>query len=604
MQLGGLLLPQLRPPRGRSRSYLQKFEQIRVARALERGWSKEQILEAYLNLVPFRGEVEGLPGAARLLLGKEVGALSADEGVVLAATLRSPNAPPQTIAERGCRLKQALISDGASSFAAITCERIAELAALVGSGGIPDARLQRVNVAPHVGRLLAERSPERREILTTLDSSLQRFAIEQLKAQLATLRTSNVADGAVLVVHNPTGRVLAYVGNSGAASSARFIDGVQAKRQAGSTLKPFLYGLAIERRFLTADTLLNDAPLELSVGSGVYRPKNYDGIYRGPVSVRVALASSLNIPAVLTAERVGVAPFVELLGKLRFGSLQPADLYGPSVALGSPVVSLWELVNAYRTLAQGGKFSGLTFEEGEESAGSTQIFSPEAAFIVSDILADRGSRSPTFGLENSLSTPYWSAAKTGTSKDMTDNWCIGFSREYTVGIWVGNFSGEPMHNVSGVTGAAPLWVRILDYLAARRGFSAAAPETPPGIQTAAREGGSEFYITGTEPHGGYNPVIAVERPLAIVSPPQGAILAIDPDIPAEVQKIPFQVEGAIPSGEWVLNGVHLADLPESILWAPQAGRHTLSVRDASGRELSAVSFSVRGMGELPANGAR
>ena len=187
-------------------------------------------------------------------------------------------------------------------------------------------------------------------------------------------------------------------------------------------------------------------------------------ISRATVSARTALASSLNIPAVRTLSLIGEETFVRKLSQLGFGQLKPNGFYGPSLALGSADVSLYELVNAYRTLANNGIWSELrvTFRKGKRR--KRRVYSDSAAFLVSDILSDREARSTTFSLENPLSTRFWSAVKTGTSKDMRDNWCIGYSEKYTVGVWVGNFSGEPMWDVSGITGAAPVWLEIMNHL--------------------------------------------------------------------------------------------------------------------------------------------
>ena len=266
----------------------------------------------------------------------------------------------------------------------------------------------------------------------TLDSGLQRLALDSLASQLFALNDQNVCDGAVLVLENKTGQVLAYATYSTDNSAAKYVDGVQAKRQAGSTLKPFLYGLAIDE-VLTAASVLDDAPLDISVAGGLYQPHNYDSEYRGPVSARVALASSLNVPAVLTLNLVGTELFLNRLRKMGIKDINEAgDYYGPSLALGSADVSLWELTNAYRTLANGGKYSDIFIYRliSAVNGNPRTVFSPEAVFIVSDILADREARSSTFGLENSLATKFWSAVKTGTSKDMRDNWCVGSLQIY------------------------------------------------------------------------------------------------------------------------------------------------------------------------------
>ena len=308
----------------------------------------------------------------------------------------------------------------------------------------PNYIAPRTTLAPHVAERLLKNRPKGATITCTLDAGLQRFALDSLADQLLDLRRQNVSDGAVLVLENKTGEVLAYAAFSTDQSGARHVDGIRAKRQAGSTLKPFLYGLAFDRRILTAASVLNDAPLDVAVAGGLYQPRNYDSAYLGPVSVRTALASSLNVPAVLTLNLLGPEAFLSKLRQMGIKEIsESGDYYGPSLALGSADVSLWELTNGYRALANGGQWSdAILTPDMAKMVNNKRILSREAAFIVSDILADREARSSTFGLENSLATKFWSAVKTGTSKDMRDNWCLGYSSEYTVGVWVGNYSGE------------------------------------------------------------------------------------------------------------------------------------------------------------------
>ncbi len=289
-------------------------------------------------------------------------------------------------------------------------------------------------------------------------------------------------------------------------AGARYVDGIQARRQPGSALKPLLYGMALEQRLLTAASLLEDTPLDLSVLGGLYRPKNYDERFRGLVTVRTALAASLNIPAVRTLELVGVEAFVQQLRRLGFeGMSEAGEYYGPSLALGSVDVSLGELVNAYRALANGGVWSPLHLMASEpEAKPARRVFSEQTAFLLSHILSDRDSRSVTFGLENPLATHFWSAVKTGTSKEMRDNWCIGYTRHYTVGVWVGNLFGEPMRNVSGVTGAAPIWLEVVSWLHHARPSPPISP--PPGVLATrvtfpaeVEPGRTEWFLRGTEP---------------------------------------------------------------------------------------------------------
>jgi penicillin-binding protein 1C len=377
------------------------------------------------------------------------------------------------------------------------------------------------------------------------------------------------------------------------------LDGVQARRQAGSTLKPFLYGLAFDRRILTPASLLDDSPLDIAVISGIYQPRNYDSQFKGFVTSRIALASSLNVPAVKTLSLVGIEPFLNRLRQLGIKGLhESGDFYGPSLALGSADVSLWELTNAYRCLANEGQWSGPRLTPGDDgSAREKRIFSREATFLISDILSDREARSATFGLENPLSTRFWTAVKTGTSKDMRDNWCIGYSRRYTVGVWTGNFSGEPMWNVSGVTGAAPIWMEMMDFL--HRDVSSVKKEPLSGLVrkkiefsqgvAATRE---EWFIRGTEPHsqnqrtGQFNP--------RILYPPSGTVMAIDPDIPPELQKVFFVSQVHEDDFQWVLNGSALEKTGRTIPWTPKAGKYSLAIANREEKILDYVYFEVRG----------
>ena len=479
----------------------------------------------------------------------------------------------------------------------------------------------RVALAPHAARRLLQPGTRLAPLRSTLHGALQRFATETLRHQLLAVRARNVEDGAVLVVENATGEVLAYVGGSDDLSRARYVDGIQARRQAGSTLKPFLYGLAFERRLLTPASLLEDTPLNLPVIGGLYRPQNYDEQFRGLVSVRTALASSLNVPAVRTLALVGAEPFLQQLRELGFAGLtESGDYYGPALALGSADVSLWEQVNAYRTLANGGVWSPLKMMLGEVPSPKSQVpssnlevfnpqsairnpqsgarlYSEETAFLVSHILADRESRSITFGLENPLATRFWSAVKTGTSKDMRDNWCIGFSQRYTVGVWVGNFSGEPMRDVSGITGAAPVWLEIMGWL--QRETPSLPLQPPQGVQVKhvvfpqeSEPARMEWFLTGTEPQVP-TLVLATGHP-RIVAPATGTLIALDPDIPRPLQRIVFQAQGHGTQLRWLLDGADLGAAAKIFLWEPAPGSHTLSLVDKERRLLDTIEFVVRG----------
>ena len=589
MQLASMLDPALRRPGG-PRSLPQKVRQMRVAWAIESSWSKPQILEAYLNLVTFAGELQGVGAVSHVLFGQAPHGLSTPESLVLAALLRAPNATSAKVVERAGKL-------GAVDHAELVLAA-ARLASISTPQGSP------VALAPHAAaRILKARDASARavRVASTLDGRLQRVVIDVLTRQLLAVRDQRVQDGAVLVVDNATGDVLAYVGGSGDLSTARHVDAVQARRQAGSALKPFLYALAFDQRLLTPASLLEDAPLEVATPTGLYRPHNYDEQFHGLVSVRTALAGSLNVPAVRTLGLVGAESMVQQLRRLGFaGLVEAGDFYGPSLALGSADVSLWEMVGAYRALATGGLWSPLRLTMAEPPRQSARVYSTLAAFQVSGILSDRESRSITFGLESPLATRFWTAVKTGTSKEMRDNWAVGYSRRYTVGVWVGNVNGEPMRNVSGVTGAAPVWLEVMMRL--HDGVPSEPPAPPTGLvgqQVAfidrVEPGRREWFQRGTEPAEADGSTGSATGALArIAAPAAGTILALDPDIPAGRQRVPFEARDAVAGQRWLLDGAVIGEATELLLWPAASGRHRLSLVAQDGRILDTVSFVVRG----------
>jgi penicillin-binding protein 1C len=653
MQLVGLLDADLALPRG-GRSVTTKIEQAAAALRIERQWSKAQILEAWLNLVPFRGEQVGVAAMSQALFQKAPSGLNAEESAIAAALLRAPNAQPAVVGQRACGVLKAQGRGDACA----TAQGFAELVLARAATATPaDASEQ---LAPHFARQVlgsfvaeagAARAAPPATLRTTLDAGTQRRARDALRQQLAELRDRDVEDGAVIVLDNASGDVLAWVGSSGELSQAAAVDAVVARRQAGSTLKPFLYEQAIEQRWLTAASVLDDAPTRLHTPSGLYIPQNYDHDFKGLVTVRTALGSSLNVPAVRTAVMVSPDRFARRLVALGLPIVKTGDFYGYGIALGSPEVTLLSLANAYRSLANGGLVSAPRLQLPAAGAGvaqSTRVMDAASSFIVADILADNGARVPTFGLDNALATRYWAAVKTGTSKDMRDNWCIGFSARYTVGVWVGNASGAPMHAVSGVTGAAPVWRTVMDalqrsdaanahpgrigpatprrgaapaprdargpagglfqvaYTAASPAASAGAPTPPaglvaqaidfPGHLEAAR---TEWFLAGTETAHVTLASAAGTAARLIASPDDKSIIAIDPDIPPAVQRLRFEaVDPPPPGAAWRLDGKRLG--PARLLpWSLWPGHHVLELLDATGAQLDRVTFDVRGAQAKP-----
>lgn len=610
MQLAGLLDAGGARPAG-GRTWSQKATQAWTARQLETRWRKTEILEAYLNKVPFRGELVGLPAMSQTLFGKHPAGLDAQESAIAAALVRGPNAPAAVVSRRACQVLT-LQQRSCTGIDLVLTQALARK----GAAALGEQR------APHLARWLMVRAPSGvPSVRSTLDARTQRLAQDVLQRHLLELAHREVEDGAVIVIDNASGEVLAWVGGSGALSSAAQVDAVMALRQPGSTLKPFVYGLAIEKRLLTPASLLQDAPVQLPTGAGLYIPQNYDRQFRGWVSVRTALGNSLNVPAVRAGAMLGADTLAEGLKRFGLPLKEPGGFYGPGLALGSAEVTLRDLANAYRTLANGGRWSPLRLQRdgpdvpaGARRVAEHRAITPQSAHLVTDILADNSARALSFGLHSALATRGFAAVKTGTSKDMRDNWCIGYTDRYTVGVWVGNASGSPMHDVSGVTGAAPVWASLVHAL--HEGHPSQAPKPPEGLRRQAIHfesdgaqplvdaGRAEWFLAGTEQsiwRLDTAPMAdAAGRPgRAIVSPQEGAILALDPDIPPHAQRLPLRSAWASPARNgprqgltWWLDGRLLASGAQHD-WLPMPGRHTLSLRQR-GQWLDEVHIEVRG----------
>jgi penicillin-binding protein 1C len=604
MQLAGLLDEDLR--RGSDgRSVVQKLGQTLSAQSLERQWRKDQILEAYLNLVPFRGELVGIEALSQTLFGKAAHGLNHLEAAMAVALVRAPNAKERQVAQRSCQVLKSLEPKP-------DCETVSLFvsAALARRDYAADE-----GIAPHVARQVAKQRAQSRTISTTLSAPLQRFAVQTLQTHLRELSGRNVQDGALVVLDNVSGEVRAWVGSSGTLSQAEQVDAVTALRQPGSTLKPFLYAQALAEKRITAASLLEDSSAQIQTSGGLYIPQNYDRHFKGWVSTRTSLGASLNVPAVRTLIMVGPDAFQKQLRRLGLPLQQSGDHYGFSLALGSAEVSLLDLSNAYRTLANGGRSGPTTLLRAAKASLQTApapapapalaampALDPRAAFIVSDIMSDPVARARTFGTDSVLATRYWTAVKTGTSKDMRDNWAVGYSQHYTVGVWVGNASGAPMWDVSGTTGAAPIWAAVMNFLHAQQ--SSQPPKPPPGMvhQRVKFEGNQteatreEWFIAGTEQATfatASQDKSALAKVARITSPTNGSIIALDPDIPPQRQRLTLQAQGH--KLRWLLDGKPLAQGNQA-LWLPWPGRHTLQITDAQGKVLDEVKLEVRGAG--------
>jgi penicillin-binding protein 1C len=338
-----------------------------------------------------------------------------------------------------------------------------------------------------------------------------------------------------------------------------------------------------------------------------FRPHDYDRRYHGQVSLRQALGSSLNIPALRLALSLSPASVLDYLRALNFPLYQNPSHYGPGLALGNGEVDLLTLTNAYATLAEGGLYKPVRRHKEQEESAPRRVLDPRAAYLIAPVLADDEARALGFGRHGVLQLPFAAAVKTGTSQHHRDNWCVGFSSEYTVGVWSGDFSGQPMQQVSGVSGAAPLWRQIMLMLHHQRPGS--LPPVPPGISTAkvcldsglsahaqCPRQGEELIMTPLAEcglHGAQNP----NRPapaLWLDLPARNGVYILDPDVPAQFQALHCRLRGAddAPAVSWRLDGEPLAGDGQKNLRLPlRPGRHLLEVRQ--GEQSLRIPYLVR-----------
>ena len=461
---------------------------------------------------------------------------------------------------------------------------------------------------------------------------------------VATLGDRGVGEAAAVVLDNATGEVLAWVGSPDFWNSEHGqTDMVVSPRQPGSALKPFLYALAFDHGF-TAATVLPDLPKSYVTSIGAYRPRDYDRRFRGPVRAREALASSYNVPAVELASRLGASSLLQTLRLAGFASLsRDADFYGLGLALGDGDVTLLELANGYRALANGGVWHPWTWRPmapGTTVRGNEQrVASAAASAIVLDILDDPAARMPGFGFETPFDFPFPVAVKTGTSRHFTDNWAVATTAGFTVAVWAGNFNGHPMQGVSGVTGAGPLL---------HRAVMATAKRIQPGVLTTPSQVGAvsssvcrlsglkattscarvnEWFVPGTEPtrfddwerdgrivlpseysewaQGGMTRAVA-ERPLTtgsseraeparplasdtvetfrMVSPLDGDRYTAPPGVDAKYATIPLRAAGpGATRVAWTIDGQTF----DGARWSLAPGTHVITAKSAGGAAVSA-----------------
>jgi penicillin-binding protein 1C len=475
------------------RTFGRKFKETLLAFLIERRHTKDDILEAYLNTAPTGGDTQGFTAASLRYLGKPPSSLSPAEAALLAGLPASPERySPFRHPERAVRRRNTVL-DRMLAQGRLGPEEhsraIAEPMRL--SGAAPPF------LAPHFAARARSRFPDEPPdtVRTTLDLPLQLKIEEMARETVSRYVDQGLEQVAVAVLSLPDREILAWVG------SADFhnprdgqLDGVTAPRQPGSALKPFIYALAFEEGIIAPSSLMADEPSDYPGWNGVFSPRNYSGGFSAPVSARTALGSSLNIPAVNLTNALGVAKVLRRLRELGLGTLdRDQDFYGLGISLGGGEVSLIDLLAAYAALADSGVWRPVRFfadgsmdisadaRDDARAAARTgraaappesariprRVMSPESSFLTVNILSDDRARALGFGEGGILATEYQSAVKTGTSTSFRDNFCLGFTDRFAVGVWAGNFQARPMARISGVTGAGELWRRVMDLLAER-----------------------------------------------------------------------------------------------------------------------------------------
>ncbi len=618
------------------RTPARKFREMWLSLRVEQVWSKDRILEEYLNRLDYGNLQVGIAAASRYYFAKPPSDLSAAEAAFLAGLPQAPTRlnPHDHLAEAQTRqhwvlnrmqIDQQLDPD--------TCSR-----ALTQKLTLAPPR--REFEAPHFVDLLLQRrgvfSPEGGPLRTTLDLPLNHFVETSLAGQLARIADKHATSGAVVVIDNATGDVLAL------ASSGEYFrpgtgqfNGAWTIRSPGSAVKPFTYLLALERG-ANPGTVVADVPSDFATDTGLYSPNNYNHRFYGPVSLRFALGNSLNVASIRALQLAGGPEALHRrLYDLGITTLdREVSDYGLGLTLGNGETRLLELTNAFATIGRLGLYKPYRLLKGESDAHSPgrRACDIRASYLVADMLADNGARAASFGLNSFLSFDFPVACKTGTSSNYRDNWVLACTPEYTVGVWVGNMDGSPMHGITGVTGAAPVMHDVMVHLHDQRGTSwfqkpegitdyrvhpltgRLALESDPSAITEkclwlpepARAGDFDAQGRVVLPPE-YAPWLATPQnllgslvtcatsaaELRIIQPPPGATYFLDPDLPASAQWVALR---AVAPGNiaWTCDSLPCEKSGErQRVQLSKAGKHIITARDTKTGQTAETWIEVR-----------
>ncbi len=502
----------------------RKIKEILLAFWAERLYTKDQILEMYLNQVPYGGTAWGIEAASQTYFGKSIKDVSLAEAALLAGLPAAPTefspfgSYPEKAFARQAEVLRRMVEDRY-----ISPEEAQKALTEKIHLKVPRIAIRAPHFVMYVKELLENRYGPRLvdqgglRIKTSLDISIQEKIEDIVRTNMENLSALQVGNGAALVTNPKTGEILAMVGSKDYfnLTSEGNVNVATSLRQPGSSIKVVNYAAALESGF-TAATILDDSPVVYRlVGSPSYSPVNYDGKFHGAVPLRYALGNSYNIPAVKVLARLGVATMLAKGKLMGIDSWQDPSRYGLSLTLGGGEVTMLEMAKVYGTLANAGRrmdllpilevtdYTGRIIESNQPKHGITAV-KPEAAWILTNILSDNNARTTAFGTNSALVIPGKTVAvKTGTSNDKRDNWTIGYTPSLVSVVWVGNNDNSPMNPylTSGVTGAAPIWHEIMADLLKDKADEA-FPKPDGVVAVPCYFDRIEYFIKGTEPTGG------------------------------------------------------------------------------------------------------
>jgi 1A family penicillin-binding protein len=501
------------------KTYKRKIIEVLLSIWTEKLYTKNQILEMYLNQVPYGGTAWGIQAAAQTYFGADVSSLNLAQAAFLAGLPASPsvyspfNSNQQVYKQRQAEVLNRMLKDryiNRDQYDDALKEKLVFRAPHTAINAPHFVMYVKDYLLKYYGRRLVEKGGL--TVITTLDLDLQNKTQEIVERQLNNLKNLNVNNGAVLITDPKNGQILTMVGSKDYFDNEN--DGnfnvTTSLRQPGSTVKVINYALALSSKKYTAASIINDSPISFSTKYSIYSPQNYDGRYHGPVTIRTALASSYNVPAVKILADIGVDNMVKLGKSMGIESWKYDNDFGLSLTLGGGEVTMLDMAKVYATLANGGTYNDLTpiikiiDSKGNELSlpfkkKPQRVLSDGVAFIISNILSDNQARSPAFGRNSDLYIQNQQlAVKTGTSDSKRDNWTIGYTNDHVITVWVGNNNNSPMHPLlaSGVTGASPIWREVVQNIQNNKFFSGFYP--PDSIIAKKCNTIIEYFLAGTE----------------------------------------------------------------------------------------------------------